>query len=126
MPRTAATPKGVVPPRERKKGERSFTKATMSRDVRLMALTSLNFLGGVKYLVAIAKKNPSAYLQFVSKCLIKEDGAELGGATFVIQQINVNPQQVAGVLTSPVQEHVSPVRLITKGGEVIDVETRNG
>lgn len=100
---------------------------TMSQDLRLMALTSLNMMGGVKYLNSIAKRDPKAYLAFVARCLIKDDGVDLGAVQFVVQQIHVQAGPVAGVLNSPVAEHVGPpLRLAAAGGEVVDVEARHG
>jgi hypothetical protein len=110
----------------RKKGEREFSNKTMSRDIRLAALASFNFMERMGYLNSVAKSNPAAYLNFIARCLIKEDGSDLGGATFVIQQINVSAGPVAGVLNSPLDSHVSPVRLIANGGEVIDAEPGDG
>lgn len=104
------------------------TAATISKDLRLMAMTSLNFLGGVKYLVAVAKKEPNAYLQFVSKCLVRDDESAAAGLNVVVQQLIVgaDAKPVAGVLNSPIAAHVMPPpRLVANGGEVLDVPARD-
>lgn len=87
-----------------------------------MAMTSLNMVGGVKYLNAVARSDPKAYLAFIARCLVKDDGADLGSVQFVVQQITVTATPVPGVINSPVAEHVAPLRLAASGGEVVDVE----
>lgn len=113
---------GAKPGRKKRDSGNEFTAKTISRDIRLMCATSLNFLGGVKYLTKVAKSNPGAYLQFVARCLVREDGTDSGGTTFVIQQLNVTAAPVPGVINSPVLEHIAPLKLVANGGEVIDAE----
>lgn len=93
----------------RKRGPSKLSAATISRDIRLMGLTSLNFVGGVQYLNRIAKKNPAAYLAFIAKLVQRDDSADANGMTFVIQQINIGAAPIAGVTNSPVLEHVQRV-----------------
>jgi hypothetical protein len=96
---------------------------TVSRDIRLQTLTALNFVGGVQFLVRQArKKNNAPFMALLAKCLQQDDGSQDHGITFVIKTINVTPGPVAGVLNSPIVEHVQPIRLVANGGEVIDVE----
>lgn len=101
----------------RKRGQRSYTAATISRDIRAMGLTSLHFMGGVKYLNKVAKSNPAAYLAFIAK-LIKQDDASAhdGGITFIVQTLAVNAGPVPGVIASPIAEHIAPpLKLISNG-----------
>lgn len=107
----------------RKRGPNKLSAATISREIREMGLTSFRFVGGVQYLNRIAQKNPAAYLAFISKLIKTEDGADSSGITFVVQQINVNGQPIAGVVNSPVVEHVAPLQLVASNGEtVVDLD----
>jgi hypothetical protein len=100
---------------------RKLTAASISRELREMGLTSLHFVGGVQYLNRIAKKNPAAYLAFIAKLIKTDDGADPGGITFVVQQVNVQGVPIKGVVNSPVVEHVVPLKLAAANGEVIDM-----
>lgn len=90
------------------------TAATISKDLRLMGMASLNFLGGVKYLVAVAKSEPGAYLSFLSKCLVRDDESAAAGLNVVVQQLVVaaDAKPVPGVLNSPIAQHIAPPRLV--------------
>jgi len=46
--------------------------------------------------------------------------AEVGDITYIVQQMVVDVQPVAGVLSSPVKGHVAPARIAAPRGEVID------
>ena len=98
----------------------------VNRELRAMWMTSLNFVGGVKYLNWLAKKHPSVYMQGLARLIKTGDSGTMGddsGITFVVQQINVTAAPVPGVLASPVAAHVHPqLRLAAAGGEVVDVE----
>jgi len=96
------------------------TASHISQELRRMAGDSLNALGGIAYLKRIAESDPQAYLQFVAKCIKTDDGAEAAGITFVVQQLVIGNQPVPGVHNSPLQQHVMPLRLAAKGGDVID------
>lgn len=100
------------------------TAHAMSRELRVMAMTSLGFVGGVKYLEKVAKSNPAAYLAFIAKVVaVKNDGADGdAGRTFVVRTLNVIAQPTPGVINSPVAGHIAAPRLIANGGEVIDAE----
>lgn len=51
----------------------SINKATKAvNDLRLLALESLDAVGGIVYLTKQAKDNPTAYLAFIGKCLPKD------------------------------------------------------
>src|SRR4051794_21116835 len=88
----------------------AVTAASISRDLRLMASTSLNFVGGVQYLNKIAKTNPSAYLQFIARCLIKDDESNVAGVQVIVQQLVIGSgaQPVPGVWNSPIREQIAP------------------
>lgn len=97
----------------------------MSRELRIMAMTSLGFVGGVKYLERVAKSNPAAYLAFLAKTLVMKDDTEGADATkFVVQPLAIVPVPTPGVINSPVAGHIARehVRLIANSGEVIDNE----
>jgi hypothetical protein len=100
---------------------------TISKDIRLQTLTALNFVGGVKFLVAQAKKkNNAPFMALLGKCLQQDDGSTDASVTFVIQTLNLAPQPTSGVLNSPIEGHIAkPLRLVANG-EVIDVEPAPG
>jgi hypothetical protein len=104
---------------ERATPVRSGTKAGISRDVRIQVLTALNFVGGVKYLAKQAEKNPAAFLALVGKCLQQDDGTAQGGITYVIRTLAVPTGPVAGVIASPIAEHVAPPLKLISNGEVV-------
>jgi hypothetical protein len=108
----------------RKRAQCPTTAAAMSRELRVMAMTSLGFVGGVKYLERVAKTNPAAYLAFLAKVVaVKNDGAEIDGSrTYVVRTLNVIAQPTPGVINSPVAGHIAAPRLVANGGEVIDAE----
>lgn len=118
----------TVPPRRsgRPRGSKSHkppTNASLSRELKIMAMTSLGFVGGVKYLQRVAKTNPAAYLAFLAKTLVvKDDGGDTGERTFVVQTLNMIAMPTPGVINSPIAGHIAPVRLAANGGEVIDNE----
>src|SRR5262245_59900071 len=92
------------------------TASQISMRLREMAGQSLLNKGGVKYLERIADEDPQAYLQFLSKMVKADDGAEAAGITFVVQQLVMHAQPVPGVSNSPVVEHIAaPLKLIGHG-----------
>lgn len=105
----------------KKRAPNACSLKTISKDIRLQALTALNIVGGAKYLAKQAEKNPAAFMALLGKLVTRDDGAANEGVTFLIQTVNVNASPVAGVLSSPIAEHVQPLRLVANGGEVIDV-----
>ena len=112
-----------VPPKKKPGQKNKVSRATISKDIRLQVLTALNFVGGVQFLVRQARKqNNAPFMALLAKCLQQDDGSDQGGIKFVIQQVSINAQPVAGVLNSPVAGHVQPLKLVANGGEVIDVE----
>jgi len=48
------------------------------------------------------------------------ENAHLAGVQFIVQQYTAPAGPVPGVLASPVQQHISPPRLIGADGEVIE------
>jgi hypothetical protein len=111
--------KSDLPPLEKKR----VTSASMSRELKIMAMTSLGFVGGVKYLEKVAKTNPSAYLAFLAKTLVVKDATEeVGDTTFVVRTLNIIAQPTPGVINSPVAGHIAEPRLIARSGEIIDNE----
>lgn len=95
----------------RKHGEKNkYSAATISRDLRDMAIASLHFVGGVKYLAQVAKEEPAAYLSFLTKCLIKDDNSGAGGVTFQVVNLVGNGTPTPGVLNSPIAGDIAPQR----------------
>jgi len=68
------------------------------------------------------RKNNAPFMSLLAKCLQQDDGAHDASITFVVRQLNVTAQPVPGVLASPIAAHVQPPRLVSNGGEVIDVQ----
>lgn len=124
--KTTADQPGV----ERQRGDKPKRKqcptstAAMSRELRVMAMTSLGFVGGVKYLERVAKSNPAAYLAFLAKVVAVKNDTDLtqGERTFVVRTIQVIAQPTPGVINSPVAGHIMAPRLIANGGEVIEAQ----
>jgi hypothetical protein len=96
----------------------------MSRELKIMAMTSLGFVGGVKYLEKVARTNPAAFLSFLAKTLVMRDDADDGGERkYVVQQITIVPVPTAGVINSPVAGHIAREHLrIPANAEIIDNE----
>ena len=125
---TSAAPKRRGRPPGVKTSNVSATKPPtmrgMSRELRIMAMTSLGFVGGVKYLERVAKKHPAAYLSFLAKTVVMRDDEDVQGAREMrVQFLQVVPQPTPGVINSPVAGHIARehVRLVGNG-EVIDNE----
>jgi hypothetical protein len=91
-------------------------------ELRVAGLASFNMVGGIKYLMRVAKSNPAAYLAFMSKLIKTEDGGDAQGLNIIVQQINVGALPIPGVLNSPVVEHIAPQRplQLVANGNVID------
>lgn len=106
----------------RKRVPKATSPQAMSRELRVMAMTSLGFVGGVKYLERVAKTNPAAYLAFLAKVVAVKGDADTGPGdrTFVVRTINVIAQPTPGVINSPVVGHIARPHLIANGGEVIE------
>lgn len=103
------------------------TPRSMSRELKVMAMTSLGFVGGVKYLEKVAKTNPAAYLAFLSKTLVMRDDADdQGERRFIVQQIAIVPVPTAGVINSPVRGHIAREHIHLVQGEVIENEGGHG
>lgn len=120
--RKRGNPSTLVPGGKRATGPTS--PQAMSRELRVMAMTSLGFVGGVKYLEKVAKTNPAAYLAFLAKVVAVKGDTDTGdaGRTFVVRTLNVIAQPVPGVINSPVAGHIARPVLIANGGEVIDAD----
>lgn len=101
----------------------------MSRELKVMAMTSLGFVGGVKYLERVAKTNPAAYLSFLAKTLVlKNDDEGASEKRYVVQQIAIVPVPTAGVINSPVAGHIAREHVrLPANAEIIENEAqRNG
>lgn len=120
--KTTADQPGVE--RKRASKAQAPTVNAMARELRVMAMTSLGFVGGVKYLARVAKSNPAAYLAFLAKVVAvkRDDDTGTGDRTFVVRTINVIAQPTPGVINSPIAGHIARPHLIANGGEVIDAE----
>lgn len=122
--------KRVGRPRGSKNGTakpKPSTPRSMSRELKVMAMTSLGFVGGVKYLEKVAKTNPAAYLAFLAKTLVMRDDADdQGERRFIVQQIAIVPVPTAGVINSPVRGHIAREHVRLVAGEVIENEAGNG
>jgi hypothetical protein len=128
MPDLAAPDK---PRRGRKPGQKVEkpkppTARSMSRELKVMAMTSLGFVGGVKYLERVAKTNPAAYLSFLAKTLVMRDDHEGDGEKrYVVQQIAIVPVPTAGVINSPVAGHIAREHVrLPANAEVIENEAQ--
>lgn len=126
---TSSPPKRRGRPIGSKNGDGTTKPATttrgMSRELKVMAMTSLGFVGGVKYLERVAKTNPAAYLSFLAKTLVMKDDADEGGQRkYAVQVLQVVPVPTPGVINSPVAGHIARehVRLVGNGGEIIENE----
>jgi hypothetical protein len=92
-----------------------LTAATMSRDLRQAAHHSLFMLDAVRYLMWVAKANPSAYLAFIGKALVSDDESSVGGLHITVQNLTVSPTATPGVLASPIEAHIAPqLKLVTE------------
>lgn len=102
------------------------TMRSMSRELKVMAMTSLGFVGGVKYLEKVAKTNPAAYLAFLAKTLVmRDDTDDAGDRRYVVQQIAIVPVPTAGVINSPVAGHIAREHVrIPANAEVIENEAQ--
>ena len=119
----AGRKRGALKP-GRQPSKQPTSPQAMARELRVMAMTSLGFVGGVQYLARIAKSNPAAYLAFLAKVVaVKQDaGTDDASRTYVVRTLNVIAQPTPGVINSPVAGHIAQPRLIANGGEVIDAE----
>lgn len=115
-----------------------FSIATMSRDVRLGLLISLNYGGGswpetmapppgvspnaIDFWLKLKRRSPAKYAECLMKLVRNNDGASTEGMRIVVQQLTIQAGPVAGVLASPVLQHVQAARLVPHGGEVVDME----
>lgn len=96
----------------------------MSRELKVMAMTSLGFVGGVKYLERVAKKHPAAYLSFLAKTLVMRDDEDTKQSRELrVQVLQVVPVPTPGVINSPVRGHIATEHMrLVQGGEIIDNE----
>ena len=91
------------------------TANDLSVDARTAVLAAFDFVGGMKYLVGLARrKNPALFVSLLAKCIKTNDGSDpAAGITFVVQQFNVQAAPTPGVIASPIAEHVAPqLRLV--------------
>jgi hypothetical protein len=111
----------------RKPGQKNLMSANkVNSELRTMYMTSLHFLGGVKYLNWLAKKHPAVFMMGLSKYMRHDANEPEAGVTYVIQQLNVVATPVPGVLNSPIEGHIQQLKLVANGGEVIDMEPQDG
>lgn len=116
-----------------------FSKATMSMDVRLGLLTSLNFGGtrwpssmpppagvspnAIDFWLKLKRSQPAKFAECLMKCVRTDDGASLEGVTFIVRSLQINnAQPVAGVIASPIAAHVQPLKLVSNGDVVEDAQ----
>jgi hypothetical protein len=104
MAEASTTAKAVA----RKRGPSKCSSSTISLELRVAGLSSFKMLGGIKYLMRVAKTNPAAYLAFMSKLIKNEDGGDAQGLNIYVQQISIGAVPIPGVLNSPVVEHIAP------------------
>lgn len=116
LPAEAGARKRSPPPKRKPGTKNKCSSATISMDLRIAGLASFNMLGGIRYLVKVAKSNPAAYLAFMAKLIKTDDGGDAQGLNIIVQQINIGALPIPGVLNSPILEHVSPQRLLAANG----------
>lgn len=139
MAETTAKRKRSGPATGRAGRPAKFSKATMSLDVRLGLLTSLNFGGtrwpssmppppgvspnAIDFWLKLKRSQPGKFAECLMKCVRTDDGASLEGVTFIVRSLQINnAQPVAGVLASPIQAHVQPLKLVSNGDVVEDAQ----
>lgn len=124
------------PPRKKPGQRNKFSIATMGRDVRLGLLISLNY-GGQRWPVGMApppniapnaidfwlklkRNHPQKYAECLMKLIPRDVADEDTSLRIIVQQINVTAGPVPGVISSPVLEHVAPLKLVANGEGVTD------
>lgn len=103
--------------------EGSVSLGVMNVRLRDMANRALDAAGGDAYLLQIARKNPNAFLRFLSQFVQNDTAVNAAGLNIIVQTINIGSAgPVPGVLASPIAAHVSLVpHSPPPGGEVIDM-----
>jgi hypothetical protein len=116
-----------------------FSKATMSMDVRLGLLTSLNYGGtrwpstmapppgvspnAIDFWLKLKRSQPAKFAECLMKCVRTDDAGSLEGVTFIVRSLQINnAQPVPGVLASPIAAHVQPLKLVSNGDVVEDAQ----
>jgi len=102
------TGKGLTP------GGRPGRISKENRDLVDNLTIALEVLGGkrlmvpplAQYFVNLGKKSPTALASVVSRAMPLQIKAEAGNLQIVVQQLVVSDRPVAGVISSPIQEHV--------------------
>jgi hypothetical protein len=106
-----------------------FTSKSMSRDVRLGMLVSLNFGGtrwpdsaplpqgvsqnAVDFWLGIKRRFPTKYVEGICKLIRHDDESDASGIQIVVQQLVIgNGGPVPGVLASPIRAHIAGPRLV--------------
>ena len=118
---TAVKRKGKTP---------DFSSKSISRDVRLGMLVSLNYAGqrwpdsaplpqgvsqnAVDFWLGVKRRLPAKYVEGICKLIRHDDESDPSGMQIIVQQLIVgdNAQAVAGVLNSPIRAHIAGPRLV--------------
>lgn len=98
----------------RKPGQKNrYSAATISRDIREAIHTALYVDGNpVQYFRWLKEKKPELFVHLIGKALMKEDESSVGGLVINVVQLSANgAAPVAGVLNSPILEHIEPRHL---------------
>ena len=113
-------PKTKTPPEDELGG---VSLGEMNARIRDMAAGALDEVGGMRYLVQVAKKNPNAFVRLISQFIQNDTAVNAAGLNIVIQQINLtDARPVPGVIASPITGHISQsANPPPPGGEVIDM-----
>jgi hypothetical protein len=83
-----------------------------------------DYMGGVKWLIHLAKTKPALAVQLAAKYAGKEETDIDADIRFVVQQFTINAAPIPGVTNSPIEGHISAPRLAVSNGEVIDAEVK--
>lgn len=125
------------------RGERAYpirpgTKDGISRDVGLGMLMALNFGGqrwpdgiaappgiapnAIEFWLKLKRTNPVKFAECLCRLIRPTDGLTDQTVTFIVQTLNVQGGPVAGVLASPIAEHVAPVRIAAPVTDAVVIE----
>src|SRR3990167_2480828 len=87
-------------------GSRLGKPNKISQSIKIEVLESFRMVGGREYLARQAIENPTAYMGLLGKVIPQQVQSELTPLRVVVQQLNVVPQPIPGVLSSPIKGHV--------------------
>lgn len=123
MPRKPADPPELVAERKRKRTGK-VSKARLNTELEIGLRLMYDYMGGVRWLVHLAKNKPALAVQLLCKYAGKEDAEIDSDIRYVVQQFTINAAPIAGVTNSPIVGHVSAPRLAASNGEVVDAEVK--